>query len=312
MSGYCSKSILDHLLLFSSSLEMILRNEIRFSTSDCVVTLTFAQMKYSKHPQKFNNPDPQLQKQWEDLKDVLCDNEYMMGYKIMIGRPINLKTIWEILSTVNTDTPNIWSHIFFGFFFVWQAIGESKRLVFVNLLCALTYFMSAVYHTFRNYSRRLYDILLSLDVSSINIQIFSLMFSDIFAMFYDAEPELTKKIAIIYAIVFIVSTGAVPIILAKKLYWVRTCMFCMMCTITIPVVYWKLSITGFDDQMKKFLVLRSATFGTQIIGLCFRSGHIPERWFPRTIWQTVFHSHFWFHTIAGVGSMFGVLSAKVY
>ncbi|OHS96045.1 hemolysin-III related family protein [Tritrichomonas foetus] len=277
--------------------------------------MTPKKLKYSNHPQKFDNPDPKLQKEWEDLKEVLCDNEYMMGYKIMVGQKINFSTVWNILTTKHTDTSNIYSHLIFGFFFTYRAFAFNSKfeLILVNLLCALTFFMSAFYHTFRNYSRRWYDLCLTLDVSGIGIQIFAYLITDTINFFKDDHPDLMRNYLIFFCILFVVSLVSVPFILKYKLYFWRTFMFTIISMLCIPLIMHHIWLcNGIDEKLRRFLPLRAAIFFWQGVGLCFRSSHIPERFFPRTIFQYVFHSHFWFHIAGSVGSYFGCLSCEVY
>lgn len=269
-------------------------------------------LKYSKHPQKFESTDPKLQKEWEDLKEVLCDNEYMIRYKIMVGQPINFSTVWNILSTIHTDTSNIYSHLIAGVFFVYRSINKDFRFALVHLLCALTFFMSSFYHTFRNYSRKLYDIMLVLDVNGINIQIFAYLFTDTMNFFGNLRPDLMKNYLILFGFLLFISMISVPFILHYKIYWLRTFTFIVFSFLCLPLVYHCYLISGLTDQLRAFIPIRLAVFFWQGLGLIFRSSHIPERFFPHTIFQYIFHSHFWFHICGAIGSYFGCLSCEVY
>lgn len=271
-----------------------------------------AKLKYRNHPQKFDNPDPELQKQWEDLKEVLCDNEYMIRYKIMVGQPINFSTVCNILTTVHTDTSNIYSHLIAGIFFIIRSIGLEFRFALVNLLCALTFFMSVFYHTFRNYSRKLYDITLVLDVDGINIQIFAYLFTDTVSFFGDSQSEIMKKYLFFYSLLFVISIIAVPFILHYKIYWLRTFIFIIISFLCLPQIYHNYLINGCTDKLRHFISLRLIVFFWQGLGLIFRSSHIPERFLPHTIFQYIFHSHFWFHACGAIGSYFGCLSCQAY
>ena len=268
--------------------------------------------KYSKHPQKFNNPDPKLQKEWEELKEVLCDNEYMINYKIMIGQPINISTVWNILSTKHTDTTNIYSHLFFAIFFLIRCFFVEKKFIIVNSFCFLTYFLSATYHTFRNYSRKLYDICLIFDVSGIAIQIFGFLIMDSICFFQDSRPDLMKNYLIFFCTLFIIVLIAIPIILHYKIYCLRTFLFTLISLLCFPQVYHYYHYNGLNDLLKQYLPYRTLVFIWQGIGLCFRSSHVPERFLPGTIFQYFWHSHFWFHIFATFGSYYGCLSCEVF
>lgn len=267
-------------------------------------------LKYSRHPQKFENPDPKLQKEWEDLKEVLCDNEYMMGYKIMVGQPISIPTIWNIITTVHTDTSNIYSHLLFGFFFLFRAYGQINRLVFMNCMCALTFFMSAFYHTFRNYSRKMYNMCLCFDVSAIGIQIFTFNLVDIVTYFEESRPDLLKIYMMILASFFIITMVSMPFILHYKIYWLRTFLYIILATTCFPLAFHAYIVNGMTEKMKSMIYLRLMTFFFQGVGLCFRSSHIPERFAQGTIFQYVLHSHFWFHIFGSIGSYYGCLSSE--
>lgn len=271
-----------------------------------------AKLKYKNHPQKFDNSDPELQKQWEDLKEVLCDNEFMTRYKIMVGQPINFSTVWNILTTIHTDTSNIYSHLIACIFFVIRSIGLEFRFALVHLLCALTFFMSVIYHTFRNYSRKLYDITLVLDVNGINIQIFAYLFTDTISFFGSTRPDLMQNYLILYGILLVISLTSVPFILHYKIYWLRTFTFILISFLCFPLIYHSYLINGLTDQLRIFIPLRLFVFFWQGLGLIFRSSHIPERFLPHTIFQYIFHSHFWFHICGAIGSYFGCLSCQAY
>ena len=271
-------------------------------------------MKYARHPQKFDNPDPELQRQWLDLKEVLCDNEYMMGYKIMIGQPVNLRTIWNVMTTIHTDTSNIWSHVAFFLYFVWKAFlaRDDSSTVMMYMLCGGTFLGSVVYHILRNYSRRLFDICLFFDVSGIGIQVFMYLFTDSRAWFKDKRPDWYKMYQVLYTVLLIIFLTSMPVILRKKLYWLRTIELGCLVAIAIPPFCRKLYIDGWDDRTTEFLIKRALSVFFQFLGLVIRSAHYPERLFPRTIWQLVFHSHFWFHVSGGFGSVFGAMSSLIY
>lgn len=269
-------------------------------------------MKYARHPQKFDNPDPELQRQWLELKEVLCDNEYMIGYKIMVGQPVNLRTIWNVITTAHTDTTNIWSHIIFAVYFAIKAIGKDSSTALLYLLCGLTFLGSVVYHILRNYSRRLFDICLFFDVSGIGIQVFTYLFLDSRSWFKEKHPEVYRMYQIIYTILLLVFLTTMPVILRKKLYSLRTIELGLLVCSAIPPFCHKLYFDGWDEKTNEFAVLRVLSVFFQFMGLVIRSAHYPERLFPHTIWQYYFHSHLWFHTSGGFGSVFGAKSALVY
>ncbi|EAX94520.1 hemolysin-III related family protein [Trichomonas vaginalis G3] len=266
--------------------------------------------KYRYHPEKFDSKDPVLQEQWEDLKDVLCDNEYMTKYKIMIGKPINLKTIIEIWTSKSTDLSNIWSHFLAGVFFIIRGWSFDGRLFTLHLLAAYTYIMSAMYHTFRNYNRKMYDIMLNFDVSGIAIQIFSYDFVDTIAFFHGKRDDLMYIYCAVFAILSVIVIGAVPIILSRKLYTLRTVLFSLCAFTCFPLFAHGIKIYGWNEKSQNMLILRIATIALEGVGIFFRASKVPERFTQGNIFQWCLHSHFWFHIAGAIGSYVGCLSAE--
>jgi adiponectin receptor len=266
---------------------------------------------YGRHPQKFDNPDPELQKQWLELKEVLCDNEYMIGYKIMIGRPISFASVFDVLTTVHTDTSNIWSHLLGFLVCFYIGFGAPLPVAITALCSALTYAFSTTYHIFRNFSRAFYDICLFFDVSAIAVQVFGFLFSDL-SVFFPTRPEVAGVYYIVLTVLFVVSVGAFPFILKYKVYWVRTLLLLVDSTLFLPILLHKIYYDGFTDQILQFIPRRALCLVSAVSGIVIRSAHVPERFFPRTIWQTVFHSHFIFHMLSVIASLFGVWSAQAF
>ncbi|EAY14286.1 hypothetical protein TVAG_026070 [Trichomonas vaginalis G3] len=266
--------------------------------------------KYRYHPEKFDTDDPVLQKEWEDLKDVLCDNEYMTRYKIMIGQPINLKTIWNIWSTPSTDLSNIWSHFIAGIFFIVRGCFFPGRFLALHLITAYTYITSSMYHTFRNYNRKLYDIMLNFDVSGIAIQIFSYDFVDTIAFFHNRRNDLMYIYIAVFSVLAILIIGSVPIILKRKLYTLRTVSFSICALTCFPLFVHGIKIYGWNSKSKRMLILRIITIALEGVGIFFRASKLPERCAQGGVFQWCFHSHFWFHLAASVGSFVGCLSTE--
>jgi predicted membrane channel-forming protein YqfA (hemolysin III family) len=263
-------------------------------------------MKYARHPEKFSNPDPILQHQWLDLKEVLCDNEFMVGYKIMIGQPVTLASVWNVMTTAHTDTSNIWSHIF-GM--VWLACVGFKSPFPVCLAAfapSLCYFLSSVYHIFRNYSRRLFDICLCLDVMAIAIQISGFFVTGSYLFFRKTQPRLAENYVIGAFCLLLVTVIAIPFILKWKLYWLRTLVLACETVVCVPLVIHKYCLDGMDEVSVRYLILQGMCLAFGGAGIAVRSAHIPERFFPRTILQYIFHSHFWFHILTVCSSRWGV------
>ena len=267
-------------------------------------------LKYSKHPQTFENPDPELQKQWEELKEVLCDNEHMKYYKIMIGQPINFQTVFNVMTSPSTDLTNIWSHLLFGIFFILRSLKFKGRFFWLNLITAYTYLMSACYHIFRNYSRLLYDIFLSFDVSSIAIQIFSYNIVDSISFFNKKRNDLKKKYLIGFITSTIITLISIPVILYYKFYTFRTILLSSVATVGYILIYHGYLINGFNDSVKNLLRNRIISYALQGVGIFFRASHVPERFLPDTVFQEFFHSHFWFHIAAAIGSIYACISSE--
>lgn len=267
-------------------------------------------MKYSRHPQKFDCKDPELQRQWEDLKEVLCDNEHMKYYKIMVGQKINLKTIFNVWTTPSNDLSNIWSHFLFGIFFIVRAFNFEGRFFWLNAITAYTYFMSSMYHTFRTYSRKLYNIFLVFDVLGIAIQISTYNIVDTISLMGTKRPDLEKLYLIVYISILVLNFISIPIILHYKKYTVRTILFCVVATSGFVLMYNGYLVNGVSEEFKALFYNRLITFAYQGVGIFFRGSHIPERWLPNTIWQEYFHSHFWFHIVASIGSIYACRSSE--
>ena len=269
--------------------------------------------KYSKHPQKFDNPDPELQRQWEDLKEVLCDNEHMKYYKIMIGRNVNISSILEVMTTGSTDLTNIWSHLLFGIYFLFASFHRRGRFFWLFIITSYTYFMSACYHIFRNYSRTLYDIFLCFDVSSIGIQIFSYNIVDTISFFSKRRPDLKKIYLTIFISFLIITTASIPIILHYKFYTFRTVLFSFVATIGFGLIYhgYKVQLTQGQSTLLSMIYYRIISYLLQGVGIFFRGSHIPERYLPDTVFQEYFHSHFWFHIAAAIGSVYACKSSEI-
>jgi adiponectin receptor len=255
-------------------------------------------MKYSRHPEKFANPDPELQRQWLELKDVLCDNEHMVGYKIMVGQPVTIGTVWNILTTLHTDTTNIWSHLIgLAIFLIWGIL--TRFPVNVCAFCgAMTCLMSASYHTFRNYSRRLYDMCLIFDVLSINLQLWGFFIGDVAAYFLETRPGLFWGYMGLMCAVCGPTIMAVPYLLRHKLYSIRTCLFTCEAALDFPLLLHRWLLDGADDRLRAHVRWKLGSLALAGLGLCFRSSHVPERFLPRTIFQRLFHSHFVFHILS--------------
>lgn len=266
--------------------------------------------KYRQHSETFDSPDPNLQKQWEDLKDVLCDNEYMTRYKIMIGQPINLKTIFNIWTTPSTDLSNIWSHFLAAIFFIVRGCFFKERIFWLHMVTAYTYIVSSLYHTFRNYSRNLYDIMLNFDVSGIAIQIFSYDFVDTIAFFYNRNNKLMYIYIGVFSVLAILIVGSVPFILKRKLYTLRTVSFSICALTCFPLFAHGIKVYGWNSKSQRMLYLRIITIALEGVGIFFRASKIPERFCQGNIFQWCFHSHFWFHIAASVGSFVGCLSCE--
>jgi predicted membrane channel-forming protein YqfA (hemolysin III family) len=268
-------------------------------------------MKYSRHPQKFDNPDPELQKQWLELKDVLCDNEFMIGYKIMIGQPVNMKTIWHVITTVHTDTSNIWSHLIAMILFTYLGLIYPFPVCIAAYAPALTFAISSVYHVIRNYSRRLYDILLCLDVSSIGIQICGFLVTGSYSFFW----ETRRRVAIAYLAVGLSAHAltilSMPFILRRKLYWVRTFVLSLETMVCLPIVVHKYWLDGIDDKFFGYVWWQFLCVLLAGMGILVRSAHVPERFFPRTIFQLIFHSHVLFHILTALSAYCGVIAVAV-
>ena len=268
-------------------------------------------LKYGRHPQKFDSKDPELQKQWEELKEVLCDNEHMKYYKILIGQPINIKTIFSVWFTPNTDVTNVWSHFFFAVLFIVRSFTKEGRFFWLNLVTAYTFLMSGLYHTFRNYSRRLYDIFLCFDVSSIGIQIFSYNIVDTISFFSGKRDDLERMYLIFFITFDIITIISIPFILKYKLYTFRTILFSFVATIGFGLIYHGFTINNNTTILYDMLKNRVISYALQGVGIFFRASHIPERWLPDTVFQEFFHSHFWFHVTAATGSLFACCSSEI-
>jgi adiponectin receptor len=266
-------------------------------------------MKYDRHPQKFDNPDPILQQEWLQLKEVLCDNEYMIGYKIMIGQPVNFTTVFNILTTLHTDTTNIWSHFIGAIVFFYIGFILPFPVPIVCFCSGTVCFLSSLYHIFRNYSRKLYDIFLCLDVSSIGIQLFGGYFVDLITLFGPSHPTIAWRFAIFGGILCVVTLASVPFILMRKLYWVRTFVLSCESVLCLPVFTQKYLVDGFDQRMGRVVGWRMLALMAAGMGMAVRSAHIPERFCPRTVFQSLFHSHCVFHLLALGSAAFSVVSA---
>jgi predicted membrane channel-forming protein YqfA (hemolysin III family) len=267
-------------------------------------------MKYLSHPQKFDNPDPLLQQQWLDLKEVLCDNPHMIGYIIMIGQSINPRTVLHILTTIHTDTANIWTHIVGAIFFFSCASLSLFPISIIAVGAALTCCLSAIYHTLRNYSRKMYDICLCLDVSSIAIQIFATLLADVINLFGKDHVGIARLDTVLVVVMAVVTIAGVPIVLKRKLYWVRTFVFSCESVLCIPLFVQKYLIDGFDERWGRVIGWRVLCLATAGLGIAVRSAHVPERFFPRSVFQSLLHSHCIFHLLSIVSSYFSVLSAE--
>lgn len=265
--------------------------------------------KYANHPQKFETTNPDDEKEWKKLKEVLCDNEYMTHYKIMVGKPVNIKTIFDVLTTLHTDTTNIYSHLIAAIVFFWRSY-RSKRCI-VNCLCGITFLISAIYHTLRNFSRRLYDITLIMDVNGIAIQIFAYLFNDAFVLFNDFRKDLMYIYFLVYTVIFLIFIISIPFILKNKIYWLRTFLCTVISFLCFQIMYHAYSLFGCDESLIRIVKLRVITFICQGIGLCFRSSHFPERISKIPLFSYIFHSHFFFHIVASIGSYYGCLSCEV-
>jgi predicted membrane channel-forming protein YqfA (hemolysin III family) len=267
-------------------------------------------MKYGRHPQKFDNPEPNLQQQWLDLKEVLCDNEYMMGYKIMVGQPITPRTVLNILTTVHTDTTNIWTHIIGAIFLFHCGATSVFPVSIVAISAAVTCCLSAFYHTFRNYSRKLFDICLCLDVSSIGIQVFGSFFADVIILFGPSHPATARRFAIFGVVLCTVTLASIPFILRRKLYWVRTFVFTCESLLGVPVFAQKYLLDGLNEKMISAITWRALCLTIGAVAISVRSAHVPERFFPKTVFQYVFHSHCFFHILSTVGGYMVIRSAQ--
>jgi len=266
--------------------------------------------KYCLHPQKFHNPDATLQKEWENLKEVLCDNEYMKNYKIMVGQKIGIKSMANVWTSIHADTSNIYSHFFFALLFFWVAFKKEGSIFWLYLAAGSTFIISAIYHTIRNYSRKIYDIALNLDVSSIGIQVFMFNFVDCINLFKDTRPDITRNYLIGFGALFTICLSSIPIILKHKLYALRTTVFCLMASLGFPLIIHGSFYYADSSKLHKMIFLRVFVFLFCGIGLGFRSSHIPERFHPDTIFQSFFHSHFIFHVLVSIGSFCGCLSSE--
>jgi predicted membrane channel-forming protein YqfA (hemolysin III family) len=267
-------------------------------------------MKYGRHPQKFDNPDPALQQEWLNLKEVLCDNEYMIGYKIMVGQPVTPNTVFNILTTLHTDTTNIWTHLIGAIALSYTGLIFPFPVCIVSFSSSATCFLSAIYHTFRNYSRKLYDVCLCLDVSSIGIEIFGAFFTDLINLFGTSHPTIAWRFATAGAALCVATLAGIPFILRWKLYWLRTFVYACESALCIPVFAQKYLVDGFDERMSRVIGWRVLALVTAGMGVAVRSAHIPERFLPRTVFQSLFHSHCFFHLIALVSVTFSILSAQ--
>ena len=268
-------------------------------------------MKYSNHVQKFENADPQLQEQWKHLKEVLCDNEHLKYYKIMIGRKINFKSILEVWTSPSIELTNFWSHFLFGIYFLIRGFSFSGRFFVLNLLTALTYLMSSVYHTFRSFSRKLFDLMLCFDVSGIAIQVLTYNFVDTISFFGGIRDDLVKNYVICHGLLSLFTYITIPILLYNKLYTCRTVLICFVAMSGYFLIYHAYLIFGFTEKIQKLLFYRIVSFSLQGVGIFFRGSHIPERFLPDTIFQKFFHSHFWFHIVAAIGSIYACMSSEV-
>ena len=295
---------------FSSALVLLISICFVLFKSDFLKSDGKELLKYSNHPQTFESSDPNLQEQWESLKEVLCDNEHMKYYKIMIGQPINFATVFNVMTTPSTDLSNIWSHLLFFFFFIKRAFRFSDRFFWLNCVTAYTYLMSACYHIFRNYNRRLYDIFLCCDVSSIAIQIYAYNIVDSISFF----SKKKKNLKIMYIAGLLISELfillSIPIILRYKLYTFRTVLFSLVATFGFLLIYHGYRVNGYSESFKKLIINRVISYALQGLGIFFRGSHIPERFFQDTVFQEFFHSHFFFHIAAAIGSVYACISSE--
>jgi predicted membrane channel-forming protein YqfA (hemolysin III family) len=228
----------------------------------------------------------------------------MMGYKIMVGQRVTVRTVLDILTTVHTDTTNIWSHIIgaLGFFY-WSLLSPFPVAVGCGF-ASLTCLASASYHTFRNYSRRHYDIFLVLDVSAIQLQMVCYVATDAYGFFAATDMRLVHFYATVACLLAAIIIAIVPFLLRRKLYWIRTCLFvCETFLWVVPLAGHKSAIDAAGKRIAPYIRSKIAAMFWGGLGLVVRSSHVPERFCPRTVFQYVFHSHFIFHVLMGIGSV---------
>jgi predicted membrane channel-forming protein YqfA (hemolysin III family) len=207
---------------------------------------------------------------------------------------------------------NIWSHVIGGILLLYWGFLSSFPVSLVFFTAALTCFLSATYHTLRNYSRRMYDICLTLDVASIGIQIFGAYFADLFPLFWESRPTAGWFFLISGILLCTGTIVSMPFLLRRKLYWIRTFIYSIESVLCIPVFTTKWLLDGFEENMVRVIQWRAACIAAAGLGIAVRSAHLPERFCQGTVFQSLLHSHFFFHLLSLASSYFSILSAKAF
>lgn len=243
-------------------------------------------------------------------KKVSCSENFLFNKLIQSeSQPIKFKTFFWVFTHLHSETTNIYSHLIPFIYVFISGFFVEYRLKIIYFSIALSYFFSVLFHAFRSFNQRLYDILLIFDTFGISIQIYAISFFEAIIFFQNDQEKLTFWVTSIVGLL-IFTLISIPVLIFKEWYDFRIFLFTVMSFIPF-LVFWEgyRTIEVFPNLLKVVSLNVICAFFF-LISFVFKLLHIPELKFPNTIWQKYFHSSFFLHIFLVFAGIFECLSSK--